>query len=176
MHSPICTVITSLTGYLFHSHTKVVTRHLEISSERSLTAISFSSFTSFEFFSNTSFQRHKAREHPLRGSQHLHCHQGIYGTFRFLKLNGSFQLVDFGLAKSVEGDGRMRTKCGTPAYTAPEMLTSSKEMKMPYTEKVDVWVKIWDLQKENTWKQTYGALGSNPKKNMIFVISDLDYP
>ncbi|PAV59746.1 hypothetical protein WR25_20917 [Diploscapter pachys] len=49
------------------------------------------------------------------------------------------KLVDFGLAKSVEGDGRMRTKCGTPAYTAPEMLTSSKEMKMPYTEKVDVW-------------------------------------
>ena len=49
---------------------------------------------------------------------------------------GHIKMVDFGFAKMVssKGDGRTRTNCGTPAYTAPEILKD-----MAYGYEVDVW-------------------------------------
>eukprot|EP00301_Raphidiophrys_heterophryoidea_P016345 c2590_g1_i1.p1 GENE.c2590_g1_i1~~c2590_g1_i1.p1 ORF type:complete len:355 (-),score=95.24 c2590_g1_i1:113-1123(-) len=51
------------------------------------------------------------------------------------------KIADFGLAKvySSENDGDfMHTKCGTPAYVAPEVLKPA-DKKKGYNEKVDVW-------------------------------------
>lgn len=36
--------------------------------------------------------------------------------------NGKLVLVDFGFAKDIKQQGRAFTKCGTPGYSAPEVL------------------------------------------------------
>lgn len=36
--------------------------------------------------------------------------------------SGKLVLVDFGFAKVISRDGRTFTKCGTPGYSAPEVL------------------------------------------------------
>lgn len=35
---------------------------------------------------------------------------------------GKLTLIDFGFAKQISGQGRTFTKCGTPGYSAPEVL------------------------------------------------------
>ncbi|KAJ9457547.1 putative serine/threonine-protein kinase fhkC [Diplonema papillatum] len=50
----------------------------------------------------------------------------------------SVKLADFGLAKAFEtpaGTDLLKTTCGTPMYTAPEII----ERKGAYTEAVDIW-------------------------------------
>jgi len=44
------------------------------------------------------------------------------------------KVADFGLSKIVGADNMMQSACGTPAYVAPEILSSS-----PYTKAVDLW-------------------------------------
>ncbi|KAJ3343751.1 hypothetical protein HDU93_006663 [Gonapodya sp. JEL0774] len=43
-------------------------------------------------------------------------------------------IVDFGIAKVMDGQNLLRTTCGTPGYTAPEILKN-----VPYGPKVDVY-------------------------------------
>ncbi|KAJ7782491.1 kinase-like domain-containing protein [Mycena maculata] len=45
------------------------------------------------------------------------------------------KVADFGLAKLVDEDSFLRTMCGTPAYTAPEIVMR----RLPYTDAVDSW-------------------------------------
>ena len=51
-----------------------------------------------------------------------------------LKRNGHICLTDFGLAKEVGDNTRVRTLCGTSEYMAPEML-----LRNGYTKAVDWW-------------------------------------
>jgi calcium/calmodulin-dependent protein kinase I len=46
----------------------------------------------------------------------------------------SILLADFGFATYLNEDGYCRTRCGTPAYVAPEVI-----LECPYTSKVDCW-------------------------------------
>jgi serine/threonine protein kinase len=41
---------------------------------------------------------------------------------------------DFGLSNSFEGGIALQTQCGSPAYTAPELLCGK-----PYGPEVDIW-------------------------------------
>ena len=51
---------------------------------------------------------------------------------------GHIKLVDFGFAKFLGGKNnnnqQTRTNCGTPAYTAPEIIKN-----MSYSYEVDIW-------------------------------------
>lgn len=52
-------------------------------------------------------------------------------------MDSPMKLTDFGMSKvyqTAEVQGTMSTRCGTPGYVAPEIIS-----KMPYTEKVDLW-------------------------------------
>lgn len=52
-------------------------------------------------------------------------------------LDSPLKLTDFGMSKMYQESGNtgtMSTRCGTPGYVAPEVIS-----KMPYTEKVDLW-------------------------------------
>lgn len=46
----------------------------------------------------------------------------------------NLKIVDFGLSNSIEGQDFLKTQCGSPAYTAPELLGGKK-----YDERVDIW-------------------------------------
>lgn len=46
----------------------------------------------------------------------------------------NLKLIDFGLGNSCDGREALHTQCGSPAYTAPEVLGGK-----PYTEDVDIW-------------------------------------
>jgi len=46
----------------------------------------------------------------------------------------NLKVVDFGLANAMGPDGFLSTQCGSPAYSAPELLGGKK-----YDSKVDVW-------------------------------------
>jgi len=50
--------------------------------------------------------------------------------------NFSIKLSDFGLSRFVDDNHNMRTLCGTPNYTAPEVF--DKNIKN-YTIAVDMW-------------------------------------
>ena len=54
-------------------------------------------------------------------------------------LNQSFdaKLIDFGLCKKFEDICLMNTRCGSPCYTAPEVIVNKGDM--PYNEKADIW-------------------------------------
>jgi len=43
-------------------------------------------------------------------------------------------LIDYGLARFKSKDGMVKNKCGTPWYSAPEVLEGK-----PYTDSADVW-------------------------------------
>ncbi len=67
-------------------------------------------------------------------------------VFRDLKLEnimveshtGKLKLVDFGFSKLIE-DSRTFTKCGSPAYMAPEVIMISEGSKTGYSYEIDVW-------------------------------------
>ncbi|NXG61998.1 HUNK kinase, partial [Hemiprocne comata] len=78
----------------------------------------------------------------LSAVEHLHC-QGI--VHRDLKIenflldeNNNIKIIDFGLSNTAKFKGLPQelshTQCGSPAYTAPELLANRK-----YSPKVDVW-------------------------------------
>ena len=48
------------------------------------------------------------------------------------------KVTDFGLSKFVDGNGLMKTFCGTPNYLAPEVI-SSKSSNSAYTNTIDNW-------------------------------------
>ncbi len=50
---------------------------------------------------------------------------------------GKLFLVDFGFAKKLSKNGRTLTKCGTPGYTAPEILMQSDEESNEYFKKTN---------------------------------------
>lgn len=59
--------------------------------------------------------------------EHLHSLQIIYRDLKpenimIKQKSGKLVLVDFGFAKNIKQDGRTFTKCGTPGYSAPEVL------------------------------------------------------
>lgn len=37
-------------------------------------------------------------------------------------MDGYLKIIDFGLAKMLDGGGMSKTYCGTPEYLAPEMI------------------------------------------------------
>lgn len=45
---------------------------------------------------------------------------------------GSLVLVDFGFAKEIRTLGRTFTKCGTPGYSAPEVINQPEELQDSY--------------------------------------------
>jgi serine/threonine protein kinase len=47
---------------------------------------------------------------------------------------GNVRLIDFGFAKSLRGDDFLRSRCGSPAYVAPEIVSGAA-----YTSAVDIW-------------------------------------
>jgi len=52
-------------------------------------------------------------------------------------MDAPLKLTDFGMSKVYQNSDKkdtMSTRCGTPGYVAPEVIS-----KMPYTEKVDLW-------------------------------------
>ena len=57
----------------------------------------------------------------------LHQQEVIYRDLKpenimIKRKSGKLVLVDFGFAKSIRKHGRTFTKCGTPGYSAPEVL------------------------------------------------------
>jgi len=86
-----------------------------------------------------------------RGMNYLHrsepiiIHRDLKSHNLLVDENYKVKVSDFGLAKllsSKENQGSM-TACGTPAYTAPEVLRNER-----YTEKVDVFsfgIVMWEL-------------------------------
>jgi protein kinase A len=56
---------------------------------------------------------------------------------------GILKLIDFGFAKRLQPQKeRTMTKCGTPIYTAPEIISlnnESKEELHAYSYSVDIW-------------------------------------
>ena len=48
--------------------------------------------------------------------------------------DGHIKFIDFGFAKIMLKTDRTNTVCGSPGYTAPEILK-----KLPYSYSVDIW-------------------------------------
>ena len=51
------------------------------------------------------------------------------------RYTGKLVLVDFGFAKFLNTFGKTYTKCGTPGYTAPEVLSQPDEESKEYFNK-----------------------------------------
>ena len=72
--------------------------------------------------------------------EHLHSNGIVHRDLKpenimvSLESRGHIKLVDFGFAKKLEKGERTKTKCGTPVYLAPEVLTG-----MGYDHRVDIW-------------------------------------
>lgn len=80
----------------------------------------------------------------LEATQHVHSHGIVHRDLKPENMllvddvsDVSLKLADFGFAKRLsDGNppGKLTTRCGTPAFVAPEILLS-----VPYTEKCDMW-------------------------------------
>ena len=72
------------------------------------------------------------------GLSAMHGMRVIYRDLKpeniLIDAKGYCKLADFGFAKQLEPDGRTYTRCGTPEYVAPEMLT-----KKGHNAAVDLW-------------------------------------
>ena len=65
------------------------------------------------------------------------CHRDIKPENFLITIENSkpeIKLIDFGFATYIREDKKMNDYLGTPAYTAPEMIS-----REPYDEKVDLW-------------------------------------
>lgn len=72
--------------------------------------------------------------------EELHSQQIVYPDLKSENIivqrhTGRLVLVDFGFAKKLELNGRTFTKCGTPGYTAPEVLKQQEEEGKEYQKK-----------------------------------------
>uniref|UniRef100_A0A7S2Y4M6 Protein kinase domain-containing protein n=1 Tax=Entomoneis paludosa TaxID=265537 RepID=A0A7S2Y4M6_9STRA len=79
--------------------------------------------------------------HLLRAMQHLHKHKIAHRDLKPENLllldkkdDSTILVADFGFAKYVPDD-LLRTRCGTPAFVAPELLVNDCR----YDERVDMW-------------------------------------
>lgn len=77
----------------------------------------------------------------LQCLEFLHGHNIIYRDLKpenimiSMRNYGHIQLVDFGFAKQLGSiHDKTKTKCGTPAYLAPEIMKGE-----PYDYKTDIW-------------------------------------
>ena len=94
--------------------------------------------------STTTYSEKHARDlaiHLLRAMEHLHelkiAHRDLKPENLLLldkKDDATILVADFGFAKYVP-DGLLRTRCGTPAFVAPELLVNDCR----YDERVDMW-------------------------------------
>jgi len=67
--------------------------------------------------------------------QNLVIHRDLKPENILLDKNNNVKIVDFGLSKMMEFGQFLRTNCGTPVYSAPEVLSSKKYIG----PEVDVW-------------------------------------
>ena len=94
--------------------------------------------------STTTYSEKHARDlaiHLLRAMEHLHEHKIAHRDLKPENLllldkkdDATILVADFGFAKYVP-DGLLRTRCGTPAFVAPELLVNDCR----YDERVDMW-------------------------------------
>lgn len=74
----------------------------------------------------------------VQAIDHLHkadvVHRDLKTENLLLDHNLDLKLVDFGLSNSISGKTSLQTMCGSPAYTAPELLGGKH-----YGKPVDVW-------------------------------------
>ena len=65
-------------------------------------------------------------------------HRDIKPDNLMIDKQGLIKLIDFGFSKKLDNNQNLRTltKCGTMGYTAPEILSDSKE---GYGIKADIW-------------------------------------
>ncbi|XP_059147597.1 uncharacterized protein LOC131935253 [Physella acuta] len=79
----------------------------------------------------------------LEGLEYLHqnkiLHLDIKGTNILIENKNSIKIADFGLSKFIakEHDLQAINGCGTPGYTAPEVLAG--DLKLEFYSKADIW-------------------------------------
>jgi len=68
-------------------------------------------------------------------ASHNICHRDLKPQNLLCDPTGlQIKVADFGLSRIFTSDEKLRTKCGTPDYIAPEIILGE-----PYTSKVDMW-------------------------------------
>eukprot|EP00056_Hartaetosiga_gracilis_P006417 m.96511 g.96511 ORF g.96511 m.96511 type:complete len:983 (+) comp12468_c0_seq3:152-3100(+) len=86
----------------------------------------------------TEKEARKFTRHMIRAITHLHrldiVHRDLKTENLLLDHDFNLKVADFGLSNSIAGKTTLTTMCGSPAYTAPELL-GGKE----YGKPVDVW-------------------------------------